>query len=278
MKVSKVGQIRLSNAEVPILVNRLLQGSDYRITPERREETDAFMSWIRENSIRHQKKIRIVMTGSIGFEPILHLAGLNATLNTFTSLPLSEWSSKVATDFIREAAKEYGLVLRDGAEEQVVSCLGYCIPHYVQVFFDRVYRHSRLRGITEVTPAIVHEVYRDEMLSLQGHAELSHLEERLKVVLGPSLFPFALELLTEAAVTGSLSPEAANIIAAGYTSLVNSIDNDLRNILGILEHDGYLNRTSAKGYTFTSKLVRDWWKARFEFNYKPALARMVGSK
>ena len=55
------------------------------------------------------------------------------------------------------------------------------------------------------------------MLSIQGHAQLSHLEERLKMVLGPELHPFALELLTEVATVGMITPESADIISSGYS-------------------------------------------------------------
>jgi hypothetical protein len=57
--------------EAPILVNRILKGSDYRITAERREQADLFLSWLRDNSVRHQGKIRMVLSGSIGLEPVL---------------------------------------------------------------------------------------------------------------------------------------------------------------------------------------------------------------
>jgi len=264
--------------EVPILVNRLLQGSDYRITAERRSETDAFMSWLRQNSIRHQKKVRMVVTGSIGFEPILHLAGLNATLNTFTPFPLRAWTNDIALSFIRASAIEYGLNLRDGAEQQMITQLGCCIPHYVQVFFDRVYRYSKLRETTEITPAIIDDVYRTEMLSIQGHAELSHLEERLKTVLGPDLYPFALAILTEVAVTDAMDTEAADAIAKQYAIEGKLPSNSLRDILGILEHDGYLEQNNNHEYCFVSKLVHDWWKARFAFGYKPAAKQKVAPR
>ena len=55
--------------EIAILVNRMLKGNDYKITPERLQDVDTFMSWLRENSIRHKGKLRIVLTGSIGIEP-----------------------------------------------------------------------------------------------------------------------------------------------------------------------------------------------------------------
>ena len=49
------------------------------------------------------------------------------------------------------------------------------------------------------------------MLSSKGHAELSTFEERLKLMVGEEILPFAIDLLTEAAVVGHLSAEAANV-------------------------------------------------------------------
>jgi hypothetical protein len=48
--------------EVPLMVNRMLKGEDFRITPERKARVDGFMSWLRKNSLSHQEKIRIVLS------------------------------------------------------------------------------------------------------------------------------------------------------------------------------------------------------------------------
>jgi hypothetical protein len=90
--------------ELPILVNRILKGSDFKITPERRDIAESLMSWIRNNSIRHQGRIRFVVAGSIGLRPVLQQAGLNATLNNFQSFPLRPWTSDTAVAFIGEMA------------------------------------------------------------------------------------------------------------------------------------------------------------------------------
>jgi len=259
--------------EVPILINRLLQGPEYRPTPESRQTTDAFMSWLRDNTIRHQGKVRLVVTGSIGLEPILHFAGLNATLNTFTSFQLGPWSPDIAIRLLHELAKEYGLIFETGAAERMVERLAYCIPHHVQVYFDNVYQACVLKQVQSVSRAFVDDVYQNRMLSIQGHAELSHMEERLKVVLGPDFYPFALELLTEVALAGVLTAESADIISAGYTFEPRITRDVLREVLGILEHDGYVERDGRGEYRAQSKLIDDWWKARFGFGYIPASMR-----
>lgn len=260
--------------EVPILVNRILQGADYRITEQRRKDADAFMSWIREATIRHQGKIRLVVTGSIGFEPVLRAAELNATLNTFTPFSIGAWQPETAVSFLLKIATSYGLSLNETTAARMIQNLGYCIPHYVQVYFDNVYRACRLRHLNIISLELVDEVYKTQMLSVQGHVELSHLEERLKTVLGPELHPFALELLSEVAVVGVLTQETAAIISRGYCFNGRSQTEVLRQVLGILEHDLYIVKsTDSQEYRPVSKLVSDWWKARFAFTYVPALER-----
>ncbi len=259
--------------EVPVLVNRMLKGDDYTITPERRRQTDMFLSWLRENCIRHQGRVRIVVTGSVGLEPILRQAGLSGTLNVLTPFELRPWSRQTAAGCLEALANQQGIDLPLAAIEVLLDRLGLCIPHHVQLFFDNLYRTAKHRKLTRVEPALVEEVYRKEMLSVRGHAELSHLEERLKTVLGPRLHPLALDLLTEAAVCGELTAPAALTLATDHLSGEADHRAELRQILGILEHDGYLNRTSEGSYLFASVLLRDWWKARFDFGFTPAAER-----
>jgi hypothetical protein len=45
-----------------------------------------------------------------------------------------------------------------------------------------------------------------------------------------------------------------------------------RGILDIFEHDGYL-RKEGEHYVFVSGLVKDWWRARFEFGFVAAARR-----
>ena len=118
----------------------------------------------------------------------------------------------------------------------------------------------------------IDQVYKSEMLSTRGHAELTTYEERLKLVLGNDIFPLALEMLTEAAVTGYLSPEDAGAISNDYSFGNRNTEEVQKEVLWVLEHDGYLTH-GPKGYAFVSNLVRDWWNARHGFVYTPILQR-----
>ncbi len=258
--------------EFPLVVNRLLKGTEYKVTAERVKEADTFLSWVRSITIQFKGKVRLVITGSIGLEPILRQGNLSHTVNTFTSLELEPWAPETAMGCLQALANNYNIVFGEGAREKIVQLLGSCIPHHVQMFFNNIYMDCKKRGGKICFASDVQRVYNTRMLSTRGHAELSTYEERLASVLGRGRLPAALELLTEAAITGTLTLEAAEIIGADFFPDEKERKEALREIIGILEHDGYLI-TNQEGYIFASVLIRDWWKARFGFQYTPAVER-----
>ncbi|MGE5344206.1 MAG: ATP-binding protein [Candidatus Omnitrophota bacterium] len=260
--------------EFPLVVNRILKGSDYQISPERLKETDAFLSWIRSITNKYPKKIGIVLTGSIGLEPILHEAGLSSTITTFTPFEIGPWDKETASGCLAALANNYGVCFEVGAKEKIIELLGSCIPHHVQMFFNNVLMDCRKRSNMNCAPKDAEKVYNHHMLSNRGHPELSTYEERLKNVLSNDVLPLAFDLLTEAAVVGKLTPVSAMGLSRDFAPNETKPGETLREILAILEHDGYLIKKK-QGHVFISKLVRDWWKARFGFQYTPAAKRNI---
>lgn len=258
--------------EVPIMVNRLLRGADGAITAEGRELAYEFLSWLRDNSIRHQGKIMMVLSGSIGIEPVLHEAGLSATINTFEAFELRPWDKSVAQGCLQALASQYDLELDEEVAADMVDRLGCCIPHHVQLFFAQLRYWCVRAGVNRPVLADVETVYQEDMLGSRSHAELTHYEERLRLVLGAEAYPLALEMLTEASVVGRLTREALDALEGRYAPGEEPASGTEKHILWILEHDGYL-RPDEDGYAFVSTLLRDWWRKRHGFNYTPVLDR-----
>jgi hypothetical protein len=258
--------------EVPILVNYLIKGENGKITGEGKKRADQFMSWIRKNSIEHQKQVRIVISGSIGLEPVLRQAGLSATVNNFVPFELKAWDEETAKNCLSALANEYGIKFEQGATSKVTEKLGSCIPHHVQMFFGHIYDKCKRRGNMICTIRDVEEVYNSEMLGVRGHAELTHYEERLERVLGMEMSPFAFDMLTEAAVVGRLDKQAIAAFAKEYAQSVTNAAEAQKEILQVLEHDGYLKKVR-EGFVFESKLLRDWWKNRHEAFFTSVLKR-----
>lgn len=260
--------------EVPLMINRMLKGDDFKITHERKAKVDEFMSWLRKNSLAHQGKIRIVLSGSIGFEPILRQAGLSATINNFLPFDLKPWEPETAIGCLQALANEYGVNFKDQAEAAMVARLGCCIPHHVQMFFSHVHDRCKRRGRMEFYPDEVSEIYESEMLGIRGHVELTHYEDRLKLVIGPELYPLALEILTETATAGSLTREALVALLKGYEFAERNVREASEEIMRVLEHDGYI-KAGKDGYVFESHLLKDWWGKRYGYFYVPVLERGI---
>lgn len=266
------GRVVVMLDEVPILVNKMLKDKENRVTAEGRAEADEFMSWLRKNSIKHQGKMSFVICGSIGLEPILHQAGLSATINNFVPFELDPWDDETAKECLLALGKEYGIEFDKGVTEDMVKRLGCCIPHHVQMFFTNAYDRCVKRGNMRCTIADVGDVYTRDMLGVRGHVELIHYEERLEKVLDKELLKLALDMLTEAAVTGCLTKEATKAFQGEYELDGRDVAEGQKEILWVLEHDGYLEKGAA-GYVFVSKLLRDWWKNRHGMFFTPVLER-----
>ena len=253
--------------ELPILVNRLLKGHDYRITPERREAADRFLSWLRRNGQTHRGKVCLIISGSVGLGPILRQAGLSAQANIFTPLELRPWSQETSLDCLAALARGQGKDLSVEVRIEMCRRLRCCVPHHVQQFFQHLNEHLNRNQSNEATLADVQQVYEHELLSVKGQIDLVHYEDRLRTVLGDEAFTDALSLLTEAVVNGGLLTHEA---VGRYRELSPfspaeggiSIDD----VLYSLEHDGYLER-QAPGYGFVSGLLEDWWRSRDGQNF-----------
>lgn len=260
------GGVVLMLDEVPILVNRLLRAEDRSIQPEGRRQAEVFLSWLRENALRHSGKIRLVISGSIGLAPVLHRAGLSATANYLMPFELPPWDRETAIGFLLALAASYGLDLSRETCEHMVDRIGCCIPHHVQTYFSLALAYCKRNNKATFSKADAEEVYLRDMLGPRGNTELAHYEERLLMVLGRGLGTLAVGLLTTTAVAGHLSAEAAGAVAAEYIADGGAPQESLRVVLEVLEHDGYLQRITGR-YEFASKLLGDWWRERFASPY-----------
>jgi hypothetical protein len=257
--------------EVPIFVHRLLTDETRHIQGAGVQRADDFLSWLRAVALRHGDRLRIVVAGSIGLAPVLHRAGLSATINAYRSFELRPWDEATTCECLQALARNYGLSFESGAENAVYKLLGAGIPHHVQMFFDHLRQHLKRKRVNAAFPGDVEHVYGDRMLSSRGHPDLSHYEERLNLVLDPGHLPMAMDLLTEAAL-GGLSRTTAERVTQEHGPDGLEDFGDLDNILDILVHDGYLRRDGDL-FAFESNLVRDWWKNRHASTYRRLASR-----
>ncbi len=270
--------------ELPILVNHLLKGHDHRITSERTEATDEFLSWLRKNGQAHRGRICMILSGSVSLEPILRQAGLSAKANIFAPLDLKPWDEETASACLAALAKTYGRDLPPAVRHDMCRRLRCHVPHHVQQFFECLDEHLIRVGRREASLEDVERVYTGEMLGARGQMDLDHYETRLRMVFGVGGYRVALEMLTEAAVNGGLlSNRAIDRYRAYFPVQARNSPNDetgsvpIEDVLHMLQHDGYL-ASEGNGYRFVSGLLEDWWRARHGRHFVPIDERQVRTK
>ena len=254
--------------ELPILVSRLLKGSDNKITAERTRATEEFLSWLRKNGQAHRGQVCLILSGSVGLIPVLQQVGLTAQANIYSPFDLRPWNEPTATECLAELAGNYEIDLSPEIRAEMCRRLRCLVPHHVQQFFDHLHEHLRRHGRHNATLDDVAHVYEQELLGVRGQTDLDHYESRLKLVLDLQGYQAALELLTEAAANaGELRADAVALYNDDYEDSV-----PIQNVLHVLEHDGYLE-PSDDGYRFVSALLEDWWRARHGQHFVPIAER-----
>ena len=262
-------RVVLAIDEFSILINRILKGSDYRITPERREAADVFLSWLRRNGQLHKGQVMLLLSGSVGLGPILRQAELSAQANIYSSYELRPWDQATASGCLAELSRTYKLDLPPEVRDDMCRRLRWLVPHHVQQFFECLHDHLRRDGRTEASLQDVKDVYFAEMLGSRGQISLDHYEGRLKLVLGTDCYEIALDLLAEAAVhDGRLSHDAVARYREYFRKSAKSSRHAIDTVLNVLEHDGFLERTDS-GYAFLSGLLQDWWRLRHGGSFVP---------
>ena len=235
------------------------------LPPERIQAADEFLSWLRKVA-QERRNVCLVISGSISLEPILRQAGLSAQANVFSRFELEPWTEATASACIAELAAGYAIDVPAGVRSAMCRMLRCCVPHHVQQFFDCLHEDLRRGRRRSATRADAERVYSADMLGIRGQIDLEHYETRLRLVLGDRAHLAATELLTETAVCDGVLTEHS---IAQYEAYARMLDDDgvaVADVLRVLEHDGYLV-SDGSGYRFVSRLIEDWWRARYGRNF-----------
>ncbi len=252
--------------ELPVMLNRLVTGPGD--PADNRAKAEVFLSWLRRTVTAYPDKVRWIVCGSIGLEPILARHNLSFTVGHLRAFHLLPWDRPTADACLKSLAAAEGHVWPEASRNALLDKLEHFVPHHVQMYFGHVMDDCGMHGVPAPTAEDVSRVWETHMLSTRGHAELADYEERLLRVLGKTAVDLALALLTEAAVVGRLSSDVARRITEAHG--LEQPGKALRDVLHVLEHDGYLETAGeADDWVFVSPLIRDWWKRRFGAGYEP---------
>ena len=258
--------------ELPILLKRMLNGDDGA------RQVDEFLSWLRGvlQGIGDGSLVLIV-SGSIGLTPLVKRLGIPDRINHLEPFRLGPWNRTTSVECFQRLAENYKLQVEDDVANAVYNALGVGIPHHVQSFFARLRDHAIMQGRDRVTVEDVEEVYRTGLLGPSGQNDLVHYETRLKEALEDENHTIAMEILAEAATREVFTSEARRCLEGLYARVVDDALGRIADTLEILMHDGYLE-DSGDGHRFPSRLLKDWWSARFRDHHIPLEDRRSGDK
>lgn len=254
--------------ELPILLTNMMLTREGHWRGGGREAAAELLEWLRAMCIASQGKLVVVVTGSVGLGPVASRAGASGALNHYAEVSLGPWEPQLAMQAAEMLLRAKSLDIDAEASEEIVDKLGSCIPYHVQLLVDHLVQDAGKRRGNSVSKFDVQRVYTTRMLASHGHIELAHMEERLLKVLPVSQRPLATELLTQAAVRPLLTANAARALGKRCLPEGEDVLDALKDILAVLEHDGYLERVQG-GWRHVSRLLRDWWRARHELFFTP---------
>ena len=253
--------------ELPIFLKRMLN----RDGDKRR--VDEFLSWLRGVlQALGEESLVLIVSGSIGLVPLVRRLGIPDRINHLSALRLEPWGREVSIACLEQLARSHRLAIADGVPEAAYEALGIGIPHHVQSFFARLRDFSKMQGGTRVMVEDVAHVYRNALLGPWGQPDLVHYETRLKEALDDESYALAMHVLAETATQGVFTDGASGQLATVSSGIADNPSVRIADTIEVLIHDGYLESCN-EGYRFPSRLLRDWWSARFRGHYVPLQRR-----
>ena len=261
-------QILLVIDELPIFLKRMLRedGGERRV--------EEFLSWLRSAFQKLEVGSPVlIVSGSIGLAPLVHRLGIPDRINHLYPFRLGPWDREASVECFQRLAGSSDLSFEDGVAGAVYEALGIGIPHHVQFFFARLHDFATMKGRDRITVEDVEVVYRTELLGPSGGSDLVHYETRLREGLDAESYTIAMEILAEAAVQDVFTAGARRSLEGLYSKVSADAPGRIEDALEVLVHDGYLE-VGDGGYRFPSRLLKDWWAARFRDHHTSLESRL----
>ena len=256
--------------ELPIFLKRLLANAGGR------GRAESFLSWLRGGIQRLTGDSPVLLiSGSIGLQPLVKRLGIPDRINHLYPFRLGPWDRATTVRCFESLAQDRGISVENGVADAIYEALGIGIPHHVQSFFARLRNFAIMHDRANVTLEDVDKVYRNELLGPSGQPDLDHYATRLGQALEDPEDAIAMEILAETATQGAFTRQSRQCLTRLYSALVDDIEERIANVIALLEHDGYIENDQGI-YSIPSRLLKDWWSARFTDHHTPLRQRPGG--
>lgn len=222
---------------------------------KKKKDAAKFLQWSR--SIRQQsiEDLRFIVGGSVSFDRVVKgISGLSG-INDFERVPIAGFSRPDALKFVEAGFNEEGIEYREELGEKILECIGEpYVPYFTAIFL----RMTLQEAGSDLTEAMIEEIYNSKLLGAQGKGYFEHYKDRLKIYYGELMTKAAKEILREICLTDEgLPKQLAFHLFREATGIVD--EERFTDLLYDLENDFYIT-FDGESIRFQSKILRDWWR------------------
>ena len=259
--------------ELPIFLLAMLQR-------EGRDAVDDFLTWLRavQQNVAGRGLV-FIASGSIGLVPLHDPARHSRSHQPPRTVPAAALAPRHLHRMLRTPCQRLRAAIGRGAlPEAVYGKLGLGIPHHVQSFFAHLRDDAIIGGRTTLNVDAVDRVYRESLLGPWGQTDLMHYDTRLKDALDDRSHRIALELLTE-----SGDPRDPDLCRTRSPRGKPSCPGRRRLKVASQAYSTCWSTTAIwfsaeHGHVFQSRLLKDWWLARFGRGHEPLEQRTTAGR
>jgi hypothetical protein len=230
--------------EFPITIENILKKNNQDTAKQFLENNRR----LRQDSELGQKML-FIYTGSIGLNNTVAKLEASITIGDLYSIEIPPLTDSEATDFIMQLL--IPTVISDQNMRHLLARIQSHIPYYIQIVVEE------LRKLLRVNPDLNQNLIDTaiDKAVAQMSPVFKHWKERLNKTFDKNELKLALTILNTIAIQNEIDYATIQNMATGLKI------KDLKQILGVLQHDGYLNNpTSAEKYHFLSPILKIWWQ------------------
>jgi uncharacterized protein len=229
-----------------------------------RSGVEQLLDWLRPlvQELAANRKISIILSGSIGLEPVLQRLHLTTKINHFAIHRLKPWDRPTAKSCFNALANYRNISVDDRTFDYFLDQLGIYIPQHIQQCWAKLDAHLRTEQKATATRTDAEHVFNNVILRAESDTMVSHYEHRLNETLGDNYFEVAIKLLDQLCDGQPFTHSKFETVKAEHRD-----DIDLHYLLGVLVHDGYLSNDETQ-WVFDDSLLRKWWRGRKKFRSK----------
>lgn len=238
--------------ELPVFALKLLN----RTAPDSDQgRIREFLYWLRRLRLEYPR-VRWILAGSIGLDTVASRLNIADAINDLRIETLGAFELPASHEFLTSLGQAYKLDLSEAVRSYLIAKVGWPIPFYLQLVFNKLREISDTPTEQDVDRAI------DALLDPSNKQLFDYWRQRLRDELGRPDSDYATSLLHAASRTpAGVRRSTLRQVLSVAISDAELREDKLRYVLDVLQNDGYLIE-DADYWKFRSPLLREYWHRR----------------